>query len=451
MISMRLSEAAKSLQGNLSGTDIRFSGCSTDTRTLSKGELFIAIRGDNFDGHDFVEQAITTGAVAAMVDRKLDNENIPTLFVEDTRRAMGDLAAAWRNKLELPIVAVTGSNGKTTVKEMLTSILSQQAEVLSTKGNLNNDIGVPLTLYGLSKEHQYAVIEMGANHSGEIERLSAITRPDVAVITLCAPAHLEGFGTIDGVARAKAEIYSGLQEDGVAIINADDDYADFWLEQAASYKRLTFSIENSADVHARDVRFSKSNNCPVFTLTTAAAEIQIELAVFGVHNVYNALAAAACCIALNIPLQQIQAGLQSFQAVNGRMQGLTGRKDCFIINDTYNANPASMQAAINSATATGRSCWLVIGDMGELGDFSHSAHLQVGENAREAGVERLYALGPLSKYAAEGFGAGACHFEDMQTLIKTLNAELESGLTVLVKGSRSMAMEQVVQTLLKEH
>lgn len=451
MISMRLSEAAQSLQGNVSGEDICFSGCSTDTRTLNDGELFIAIRGDNYDGHDFIDQAVTTGAVAAMIDRKLENENIPTLYVEDTRRAMGDLAAVWRSKLDLPVVAVTGSNGKTTVKEMLTTILSQQAEVLSTKGNLNNDIGVPLTLFGLSREHQYAVIEMGANHSGEIERLSSITRPDVAVITLCAPAHLEGFGSIEGVAKAKAEIYSGLQQDGVAIINADDDYADFWLEQAIDYKRLTFSVENSADIHARDIHLSTSNNCPVFTLSTASAEIQIELGVFGAHNVYNALAAAACSIALNIPLQQVQAGLQSFRAVKGRMQGKTGSKDCFIIDDTYNANPASMQAAINSATATGRSCWLVIGDMGELGNFSKSAHLQVGEYARQAGIERLYALGPLSKNAVEGFGAGAYHFEDMQTLIETLNIELESGLTVLVKGSRAMAMERAVQALLKEY
>ncbi|NKB38923.1 MAG: UDP-N-acetylmuramoyl-tripeptide--D-alanyl-D-alanine ligase [Gammaproteobacteria bacterium] len=448
---MSLSEAAQSLQADVTGTDIQFSGCSTDTRTLSSGELFIALRGDNFDGHDFIEQAITTGAVAAMVDRKPENESIPTLFVEDTRRAMGDLAAAWRNKLELPIIAVTGSNGKTTVKEMLAAILSQQADVLSTKGNLNNDIGVPLTLFSLSQEHKYAVIEMGANHSGEIERLSSITRPDVAVITLCAPAHLKGFGSIDGVAKAKAEIYSGLQKEGVAIINADDDYADFWLEKVSDYKRLTFSIENPADVNARNIHMNKTNNYPVFTLSTACAEIQIELAVFGVHNVYNALAAAACCVALNIPLQQIQAGLQSFQAVNGRMQGLAGKNNCFIINDTYNANPASMQAAINTATAAGKPCWLVIGDMGELGDISNSAHRQVGENARAAGVERLYALGPMSKHAADGFGAGAFHFEDMQALIKTLNAELESELTVLIKGSRSMAMEQVVQALSEEN
>jgi UDP-N-acetylmuramoyl-tripeptide--D-alanyl-D-alanine ligase len=449
MIQMRLSEAANLLQAGLSGSDVEFSGCSTDTRSLTKGSLFIALRGENFDGHDFVEQAIQGGAAAALVEHELGDKAVPIIIVEDSKGAMGELASAWRNKFSLPVIAVTGSNGKSTVKEMLASILSQQASVLSTYGNLNNDIGVPLTLFGLNEEHRFAVIEMGANHPGEISNLTAITRPDIALITLCAPAHIEGFGSIDGVADAKAEIFTGLSEDGVAIINADDSYAKVWLEKIDGHKRLTFGIDNSADVSALDLHMDEQSGCTQFTLTTACAQVSVKLSLLGLHNVRNALAAAACCIALNIPLPQIRDGLQLMQPVKGRLQSKPGLKNSRIIDDTYNANPASLEVAIQVATATSKRSWLVMGDMGELGEIAIASHQQAGESARAAGIERLYALGELSKQAVDAFGNGARHFLDKEELIATLKTELNDGLTVLVKGSRAMAMEEIVQSLVE--
>jgi UDP-N-acetylmuramoyl-tripeptide--D-alanyl-D-alanine ligase len=447
MIQMRLSEAADLLQSGLHGNDVEFSGCSTDTRSLTKGSLFIALRGENFDGHDFVEQAIHGGAAAALVEREISDKAVPIIIVEDSRGAMGKLASAWRNRFSLPLIAVTGSNGKSTVKEMLASILSQQAPVLSTSGNFNNDIGVPLTLFGLDQQHRFAVIEMGANHPGEIRNLAKMARPDIALITLCAPAHIEGFGSIEGVANAKAEIFSGLSTDGVAIINADDKYAKDWLEKIADHKRLTFALDNNADVSASELRMDEHNGCTTFTLTTACAQSQIKLNLPGLHNVRNALAAAACCAALNIPLSQVRDGLQLMQPVKGRLQVKHGLKNSRIIDDTYNANPASLEVAIQVATATSSRSWLVLGDMGELGELALSSHQQAGENARAAGIERLYALGELSKHTVQAFGAGARHFEDRQDLITTLKSELEEGITVLVKGSRAMTMEDIVQSL----
>ncbi len=451
MIQMCLSEAAELLRVGLCGDDVEFIGCSTDTRTLAKGTLFIALRGENFDGHDFVEQAIQGGAVAAMVEREFSDNALPMMIVENAIGAMGELANAWRNKFALPVIAITGSNGKTTVKEMLASILSLQAPVLSTQGNLNNDIGVPLTLFGLHGQHKFAVIEIGANHPGEIANLTAITRPSVALITLCAPAHIEGFGSIDGVANAKAEIFSGLLPEGIAIINADDSYAAAWQKKAAGCKQVSFAMNNSADVSVRDLVLDKHSACSEFTLITPSAEIAIKLDLPGLHNVRNALAAAACCVAIDVPMQQIKQGLQLVQTLKGRMQSKTGKRNSRIIDDTYNANPASMEAAIQIATATSDRCWLVMGDMGEMGDAAVSSHQQAGEFARAAGVERLYALGELGKHAVQAFGSGARHFADRETLIKTLVVELEDGLTVLVKGSRAMAMEYVVQALVREN
>ncbi len=451
MIQMRLSEAAELLQAGLCGHDVKFSGCSTDTRTLIKGALFIALRGDNFDGHDFVDQAIQGGAVAAMLEHEHSDTALPMMIVEDTRGAMGELASAWRNRFTLPVIAVTGSNGKTTVKEMLTSILSQQAPVLSTSGNLNNDIGVPLTLFGLGGQHKYAVIEMGANHPGEIAYLSAMTRPGIALITLCAPAHIEGFGSIDGVANAKAEIFSGLLQEGIAIMNADDAYVATWREKAADRKQISFAVNNSADVGVRNLKLNKESACSEFTLTAPDAEIVIKMNLPGLHNVENALAAAACCVAIDIPLLQIRDGLQLMQPVKGRMQYKPGPGSSRIIDDTYNANPASMEAAIQTAMTTSNRCWLVMGDMAELGDVAVSSHQQAGEFARTAGIERLYALGQLGEYAVQAFSNGARHFGDKDHLIKTLSTELEDGITVLVKGSRAMAMEHVVQALAKEN
>lgn len=450
MIQMRLSEVAEALQVGLRGDDVEFTGCGTDTRTLSKGALFIALRGANFDGHDFVDQAIQCGAVAAMVEHDYDHQTLPILIVKNTRGAMGELAGAWRDKFELPVIAVTGSNGKTTVKEMLASILSRQAPVLSTQGNFNNDIGVPLTLFGLDGGHKFAVIEMGANHAGEIAGLTTITKPNVALITLCSPAHIEGFGSVAGVAEAKAEIFSGLLPNGTAIINADDEYAPYWREKAGDWKQLSFGLNRIADVSARDIKLDEQNGSSQFILTTPNGEIVIKLNLFGLHNVKNALAASACCIAIDIPLSLVKDGLQSMQAVKGRMQSKAGLRNSRIIDDTYNANPASLDAAIEAVCGTSNRCWLVLGDMGELGDAGPGSHEHAGAYARAAGIERLYALGELSKHAVQAFGEGARHFSNRETLIAAISKELEDGLSVLVKGSRAMSMEYIVQALVRE-
>jgi len=450
MIQMRLSEAANILSAGLIGDDVHFRGCSTDTRTLTKGSLFIALRGDNYDGHDFIDDAFREGAAAALVERELSDIDQPLIVVDNSKGAMGDLASAWRSNFTMPVIAVTGSNGKSTVKEMLASILSQEDEVLSTEGNLNNDIGVPLTLFRLNDDHKFAVIEMGANHPGEISKLTQLTSPDIALITLCAPAHIEGFGSIEGVANAKAEIFSGLSENGVAIINADDSYADLWIEKVADKKRLTFGISDSADVSVRDLKMNEETGQTEFTLTTACAQVVVKLNLAGLHNVHNALSAAACCIALNIPLSQISKGLQLVEAVKGRLQTKSGLNGSRIIDDTYNANPASMDAAIKMLTETSKRSWLVMGDMGELGDIAEDAHQQAGCNARTSGVERLYAIGELSRHAVDAFGNDAKHFENKESLIAALIPEIKNDLSVLVKGSRAMQMEKVVQSLVEE-
>jgi UDP-N-acetylmuramoyl-tripeptide--D-alanyl-D-alanine ligase len=449
MIQMLLSEAAEILSAGLNAGDLQFRGCSTDTRTLPEGALFIALRGENFDGHDFLDKAIERGASAAMLEREPGESTFPAIIVDNTRMAMGDLARAWRSNFTLPVIAITGSNGKTTVKEMLTSILSRTAEVLSTHGNLNNDIGVPLTLFGLHGKHKFAVIEMGANHPGEITNLATITKPNVALITLCSPTHIEGFGSIDGVAAAKAEIFSGLLPDGIAIINADDKYASSWKQKASPCNQLSFAVNSAADITGRYLELDSHGASSQFVLTTPGGEVSVELKLLGKHNIRNALAAAACCVALDISLEQIKEGLELMQPVKGRMQSKAGLKNTRIIDDTYNANPASLEAAVQAAGETSTRCWLVLGDMGELGDEAVSLHQKAGEIARSSGMERLYTLGHLGQHAVENFGEGARHFTDRDVLIKTLENELEEGLTVLVKGSRSMAMEHVVNALVQ--
>jgi UDP-N-acetylmuramoyl-tripeptide--D-alanyl-D-alanine ligase len=332
MISMSLSKAAAAINANLIGDDAVFNGCSTDSRTIENGNLFIALSGENYDGHDYVSVAEERGASSLMLEKEVSHVK-PVLQVDNTRRAMGLLAKTWRDELSIPLVAITGSNGKTTVKEMVTSILSEISEVHATSGNLNNDIGVPLTLFGLDKKHQYAVIEMGANHPGEIEWLSSIARPNVAVITQCAPAHLEGFGSVEGVAKAKAEIYSGLQSNGTAIINADDEYADFWKKTCKHLKQFSFGIKSeTANVVAKDIKVLTEKNSIQFQLHCAKESIDIVLPLSGEHNVMNALAAAACCLSLDISLSSIKSGLEKMSPVKGRLQVKVGKKGSRIKN-----------------------------------------------------------------------------------------------------------------------
>ncbi len=449
MIRMTLSRAAAALGARHIGEDVEFIGCSIDSRTLQQQNLFIAIQGENFDGHDFIDKATASGATALLVHKEIET-TLPTLIVKDTRKAMGRLARAWREELGIPLVAITGSNGKTTVKEMTRAILSTIADVYATQGNMNNDIGVPLTLFALGPEHQYGVIEMGANHPGEITWLSSMARPNVAVITQCAPAHLEGFGSIDGVANAKAEIYSGLDASGTAIINADDNYADFWKGISQSYKQRTFAIDNPhADFRA--VNINNTGDGIAFSLVTATGETEIKLPIPGRHNVMNALAAAACCVSIGIEPAVISKGLENMQGVKGRLQIATGHKGCRVIDDTYNANPTSLSAAVNVLMSYPGKHLLVLGDMGELGDTATELHADAGNMAREAGVDRLLSLGELSQQASHAFGSDEDHFQDISSLNAALLNTIDAETTVLVKGSRSMKMERVVEFLLEEH
>ena len=444
MINMRLSEAAQALDATCQGTDVDFRGCSTDTRTLCSGELFIALRGQRFDGHQFVPHARQRGARAAMVEY-LEGDRLPAVVVNDTRVAMGRLAGTWRMRFDIPVIAVTGSNGKTTVKEMLNSILSLKAPVLATQGNLNNEIGVPLTLFDLDDSHHFAVIEMGANHAGEIAWLSQTGRPTVALITHCGPTHLEGFGDIEGVARAKGEVFQGLPEDGVAVINADDAYAGLWCKMAAPRRCLTFASNGSADVKAGLI--DRSPEQSRFVLKSGSGTVDITLSLPGKHNVMNALAATACALAVGIDLELIKRGLESMRPVCGRLQSKRGPHGSRLLDDSYNANPASLQAALDVLADFEGKRWLVLGDMGELGSAAANLHESVGSLARKAGVERMYAIGDLSRLAAKTFGKGAHHYEKADQLITALAAGLHEDVTVLIKGSRSMHMEQVVASL----
>jgi len=445
MIAMQLSEAAQSMRATLQGRDGGFSGCSTDSRTLPPGALFFALRGEQFDGHRFIAEAVHHGASGAVVEREVAGAGLPLLAVKDTRQALGQLAGAWRQRFQVPMVAVTGSNGKTTVKEMLAAIFSPLAPTLITPGNFNNDVGVPLTLFGLGNEHRFGVIEMGANHAGEIAALTVLVRPQVAVITQCAPAHLEGFGSVEGVARAKSEIYAGLEAGGTAVINADDDYAEFWRSACAGRQQLSFGLRPGADVTATSVEVA--GNGMSFLLGCRGQQRRILLQLYGRHNVVNALAATACAFALNIPLERIAAGLESMRAVKGRLQLKAGRHAARVLDDTYNANPASLGAALGVLESFPGRRWLVLGDMGELGPTAQELHARAGASARAAGVERLFALGPLSRFAVQAFGAGAGHFASSTDLVTELGPALAADVTVLVKGSRAMAMERVVAAI----
>ena len=450
MISMRLSEAGRVTGAVLRGADAGFVGVSTDSRTLPDGALFCALHGPNFDGHEYCAAAAQRGAVGVLLEREVDTQ-LPALIVPDTQQALGALARAWRRRFAIPVVGITGSNGKTTVKQMLASILGVDAPVLATSGNLNNEIGVPQTLFQLDRTHRYAVVEMGASQLGDIATLAAMAEPDVGVITLCAPAHLEGFGTIEQVARTKGEMYAALPADGTAVINLDDDFAAYWRKIAGERQVLTFGFGAAADIHASAIETRGPGQGMRFTLHTPAGTAAIALPFDGRHNVANALAAAAAAIALDVPLDAIRQGLEVASNVGGRLRVCTGIRGAQIIDDTYNANPASLRAALCVlATAAGEK-WVVLGDMGELGPEAREMHEQLGREARELGIDRLYALGPLAAAAARGFGARGQSYTDIDVLNDALAAALDSNVTVLVKGSRFMRMERVTAALGGEH
>lgn len=440
---MSLSEVADAVQGQLSGDDLTVQGISTDTRKIEKNNLYIALLGPSFDGHDFSVDAINSGASAILVNRKLEID-CPQIIVDDTRIALGRLARTWRQKFAVPVIAVTGSNGKTTVKEMLTAILSVDHEVLSTQGNLNNDIGVPLTLFRLNNRHQYAVIEMGANHPGEIAYLTKLAIPDIAIITNAGPAHLEGFGNIEGVAKSKGEIYNGLAVNGTGIINADDQFSTLWKDICKGYQTLTFGLDNNADISAT---WSVSDTGSLINLETPMGKVDVNLGLLGKHNVLNALAATAAAIAAGIKLTSIKTGLELLKPVSGRLQMKPARTGGRIIDDTYNANPASLQAALDVLAQCDGEHFVALGDMGELGSDAENLHWEAGMQARKTGVDKLFTVGELAKQAAQSFGEHARSFSDQPAMINAISDEMSSNVTLLVKGSRLMHMEKVVNAL----
>ncbi len=447
---MALAEAKQMLSAELSGGDVNFDSVSTDTRTLVPGALYFALQGDRFDGHDYLEQAQTAGAVAAVVHKHVDTQ-MPVLRVEDTRKALGQLAAGWRSKYKGKLVGITGSNGKTTVKEMTAAILKESGNVLATRGNFNNDIGMPLTLLGLQNE-DYAVIEMGANHHGEIAYLTDIARPDVAVITNAGPAHLDGFGSIKGVAEAKGEIYNGLTEDGVAIINLDDDYSGYWLECCKKHTCMTFSsMHESATVFGKVTKHQGITELEVKVSTQNYTDenLKIQLQVPGQHNVMNALAAITVAVAFEVPGDRIVQALNAFKSVKGRLNIHKVSDALTVIDDTYNANPASLKAGVEVLKELPGEHWLVLGDMGELGGEERRLHFDAGIQARTSGVSRLLAIGDASQHAVDAFGASAVHFKDKQALLEYIESNRPEELGLLVKGSRFMQMEDVVNALIK--
>lgn len=446
---MLLSQAAQVLGARLVGADVEFAAVASDSRKIAAGDLFVALQGENFDGSKFVTQAAADGAVAALVNAASyagEAAACPLLLVEDTRQALGQLAAYWRTQFNIPVVGLTGSNGKTTVKEMLAAILREAAgeddSVLATRGNLNNDIGLPLTLLGLRARHRYAVIEMGMNHPGEIDYLTHIACPDVAVVNNAASAHLAGLGSVEAVAHAKGEIFAGLKRDGVAVINADDAHAQLWRDLAQPHRVLDFGLDAPAAVGAC---WDVTPYGIQMEIAVADGTANVQLQVPGAHNARNALAAVAAALALQIPLATIARGLEKFTGVPGRLQRKAGRNGAVLIDDTYNANPASVRAALQVlAQAPGRRVF-AMGDMGELGTDECELHAEAGATAKRLGIQRLLALGVLSAAAVQEFGEGAQHFDDVDDLCAELDKELATGTTVLVKGSRFMKMERVVQ------
>ena len=463
---MLLGQAAEALGARLRGSDVEFSGVSTDSRTLRPGDLFVALRGERFDAHAFLAQAAAAGAAGALVDEagagseaRASGGQLPLLVADDTLKALGKLASHWRGRFEIPLVAVTGSSGKTTVKEMLAAILREACSespssspdpescVLATRGNLNNHIGVPLTLLELRRAHRYAVVEMGMNHAGEIDYIARLAQPDVALVSNAGVAHIENLGSIEAIARAKGEIFAGLKPGGIAVFNADDRHAALWRELAAGRRRLEFALSVPAPVSAT-YRVREFDSEIVLKTPLGAARAVVPAP--GIHNVSNALAAVAAATALGVPVAVIAKGLGRFAGVKGRLERKRGLHGSTVIDDTYNANPDSVRAAVAVlAEAPGKKL-LVLGDMGELGREAPRLHAQVGEFAREAGIGRMFTLGELSQHAAEAFGAGALHFTRIEDLLAAIEEAVTGDLTLLVKGSRFMQMERVVRAFVDD-
>ncbi len=451
---LSLADIAEMTGGRLldsSKAGVAVDAVSIDTRQVQPSDLFIAIKGERFDAHTFVKEL--EGKVAGALVSKAIECDVSQVLVEDTKLALAELAQAWRSRYTKSVIGLTGSNGKTTLKEMLSAILRKQVAneegVLATLGNFNNDIGMPLTLLRIRQNHEYAVIEMGANHFDEIDFLTQIAKPNIAVINNAGPAHLEGFGDVEGVSRAKGEIFNGLAEDGTAVINADDEYADYWksLNHAHSQRRImTFGLANDADVSGE----YQGNG--QLLIKTSQGEVHLQLQLLGKHNAMNALAATTVALALGVELPVIKKGLQSLQAVAGRLAMVEGVQGSKILDDTYNANPASANAAIEVLAEASGQRVMVLGDMGELGEEVDAMHADIGKKASEAGIDDVFSYGKHSAKACESFGRPGNAFDEMDGLISRLEQEINkkvNGMTILVKGSRSAHMERVVDALRK--
>lgn len=439
MIHMSLSQAADLLECGPMQSDLAFTGITSDSRQVVPGMLFAALPGQTFDGHDHIEQAKERGAVAALVNHVVETD-LPLLKVADVLAALGTLAGSWRNECTAKVVGITGSNGKTTVKEMVASILRQQGRVHATDGNFNNELGLPLTLFKLDKSHDYAVLEMGASNPGDVAYLAAIAQPEVGLVTNIGPAHLQGFINEEGVARAKGELFAALRCDGAAVMNADEPWLALWqgINQAGSI--YYFGGEGESHIRAQ----AQGNGTVVIT---PLGEFNLKLPLPGEHNLTNALAATAVCLALGISLADIKAGLEAVKPVPGRLSLVSAKSGWTVIDDTYNANPASLYAALQVLAKQGGEPWLVLGDMKELGADSRKMHAELGDAARSLGVKRLFALGDASVATVDAFGDMATHYDSRDGLIKDLRAQLTPGVACLVKGSRSMGMEHVVNAI----
>ncbi len=446
-----LGDAAQALGGTLRGEDRPYGAVATDSRTLHPGALFVALRGPNFDGAQFVAAAAARGAIGALV-QSVTPSAIAQVVVPDTLTALQNLAKAWRAEFSLPIVAVAGSNGKTTAKEMTAAILSRLGPCMATHGNLNNHIGVPVTLMRLEASQRSAVVEMGANRRGDVAELMQLVRPTVGLITNAGAEHLEGFGNLDGVAQGEGETVAGLAPQATAVINADDAYAGYWRGVSGAERVMTFGVHAAADFAAKNIHqgIERGEFATRFTLVCPLGEKAIALQAGGAHNIGNALAAACAAAAAGAGLDDIAAGLAEFRPVAGRLQLKAGLRGSWLIDDSYNANPSSVRAGLEVLRSLRGTTWLVLGDMAELGESAQDSHAHMGSYARDCGVKRMFAVGALSSRAVETFGTGGEWFADTESLIRRLQSELSSGVTVLIKGSRINRLERVVQAIVQE-
>ena len=446
-----LNDAAAWMSAELIGDSVDVRSVTTDTREVADGSLFIALRGERFDGHDFCRQAQDSGCIAIVVERLIPEVSVPQLLVADTLCAYGALANGYRKNLDVKIVAITGSAGKTTVKQMCASILAQQGETIFTHANFNNEIGVPKTILSISETAEYAVVEMGAAKPHDISYLCRIAEPDVVAVNNVLEAHIEGFGSVEAVADTKGEIYQGVRPTGACVFVADSLYLSEFTGRAATTDHVLVGVgdDKRLDISATDIHLTKDGTAS-FVLSTPDGITSIALPVIGVHNVHNALVAAGLTTLVGASLTSIERGLASFVSAPGRMNVSQLPDNIVLIDDTYNANPGSMQKAIDSLVSLGKEAWLVSGHMAELGEDEVAMHKQIGQYAKDAGVARLFTVGDLAKWMAEAFGENASHFQSQSDLIEALKRSLQPSIAILVKGSRSAKMGAVVRELIEK-